>query len=227
MYGGDSMYLSPYDKDAIYDFLSAKTTYDVDIFLKDKSDYQIYQIYNRIKTALVKYPTDIIEHLSSHPEAKPRYTLEELQNMPYNKLSELREKFGIKKGKKVTNTTIQPEAFKGALNIIEDKRTDELCADIIIQNSQHESILSISEVNTMYGEEWDNKFLENQGIVLEDVIKPPKKRLDREDIRLAKIDKIISSRLLIVGEIPSFEQLYSYNPSQLNKAYKLAKKAKP
>lgn len=220
------MYLSSNDKNTIHNFFSTRTTYDVDFFLNGKSDDQIYNIYNRIKDALVRYPNEIAFYLDSHPEAQPRYTLEELQKMTYNKLSELREKFKIRKGKKVTGTTIQNKAYEDALNVIKSKSTAELCVDLITQATESELILSSSEVNKIYGKDWDMDFLEEHGIVLEDAMTHLKSETDPEQVRLDKIDEIISSGLLINGQKPTFEQLYSFNSRQLNRAYKLVKETK-
>lgn len=220
------MYLSSNDKKTIHNFFSTRTTYDVDLFLKDKTDNQIYNIYNRIKDALVRYPNEIASYLDSHPEAQPRYTLEELQGMTYNRLSELREKFKIRRGKKVVGATINNKAYKDALNVVKGKSTTELCAELITQDSHPELILSSSEVDKIYGEDWDMDLLEEQGIILEDAMMHLKSESDPEESRLDKIDEIISSGLLINGQKPTFEQLYAFDQSQLNRTYKLSKETK-
>lgn len=223
MYGGGSMFLNSGEKNTIYSFLSSRTTYDVNLLLSNKSDSQIYNIYSRIKDALKKYPIDIIEYLNNHPEAKPRYTLEQLQNMSYNQLSNLREKFKIRKIKKVVGTTTPALSYNNALKNIKEKSISELCASQIKLNNQ-ELILSSSEISIMYGDDWDSDFLKKQNIVLEDVAMSHPNRKSLEDIRLDKIDEIMSSHLSIKGQTPTFEELYSYDPKKLDKVYKLIKK---
>lgn len=138
----------------------------------------LYKIAHRISRCMATYPEEIYGYLKSHPE-KEQCDLQELKNMRYKELSELRQSLGIrkkrsKKAKKVTRvepveqTTLE-QAKQSLLTESVATTAKKICLSNLqddIEEEMEETFLSADEIETMYGEDLPSiETLMSQGII--------------------------------------------------------------
>lgn len=217
------MYLSSYEKQKIIQYLERYTDYDVAFLLDGKSDMQIQAMYRRIKDAMSKYPKEIFDYLSTHPLVEPRYTLEELVEMTYNELSELRANYGLKgRKKKVVKTEVASEKLVNrAKMVVQNTEAKGLIRDVLLNNacSRDEEqerdfeILSEEEIRMMYGEDLSRDELFGMGIILDTV--PRESYSDADAKRERLIDAILDEGVSIGKKKLTLDELFMMSEEDL------------
>lgn len=151
-------------------YILSVTTYEETIF-EDKSNIQIRQMRLDIESKMQRYPKEIADYLRRNPNAKPFYTYEELKQMTYNELWQIRKLFGIKSPKKVKSSEQAPKIAQKAKEVIQKTPTNALAATIITDSIEHDEIedyqfITLAEAEAMYGEDLTDEYLESRGFKL-------------------------------------------------------------
>lgn len=224
------MYLSGREKREMLNFIGKNTTYDMDLFIVGKSDAQISAIYKRIKEAMNTYPRDIYAYLQDHLEVSPRYTLDQLLNMKYNELSEIRKNFGIKKkGKKVVKQEQAPlKTTNDARSSLHGQGVRDIALSVMRGNEErqieHEEILTEEEILSMYGETMPAEQLAKLGIVLDKI--PYEVAMDEETKKIQLINDILEEELVVSGKTLSFSELLMLSEEEIFSLYAIVQSIK-
>ena len=218
------MKLSDAEYRNIIDYLEKHTTYDIGL-LAAKDDAQLYNMKKRIEECMEKYPKEIAAYYNSHPEAKPRYSLEELKKMTYNELGKIRKSLKIRASKKkVTSSEPAGNVADKARQTIQDTPTNQVVATIIESNNEHEEekdyeFITYKEAIQMYGPDITVEYLESRGYKLYD---EPENMRDYEVDKIYLIDAIEQLGITIKGMTLTTEYLLSLNISELETLYNIA-----
>lgn len=226
------MYLSSHEKREMINFIAQNTTYDMNLFMSGKTDAQINAIYKRIKEAIETYPKEIYEYLQAHKEATPRYTLEQLLNMKYNELSEIRRNLKIKKkGKKVVKQEQVPlKTVESAHGILDSASVKDVALSVIRSNAlasrqiEHEEILTEEEIIEMYGESMSAEQLAKLGIILDKV--PFDSEVEIEEKKYQVINDLLEADIVISGKTLSFSELLMLSEEEIYSLHEIVQTIK-
>lgn len=218
------MTLSDYEYRKIIDYLEEHTTYDIGD-LVTKSDHQLYAMKKRISEAMITYPREIYNYYMSHPTYTPRYTLEQLRQMKYNELSEIRQTLKIRKPSKVKSATPSIDTAAKAKETIKSQTTTETVKNIITSNfaqdeKEHDelSFITRAEAIAMYGEDISDEYLEARGFKLYEPFTQPES--DAEE-RYILIDEIGELDISLKGVKLTPADLIKFETEELHYLYHL------
>lgn len=207
----------------IIDYLEANTTYDIGELVA-KSDGQLYNMKKRIEAAMYNYPLEILAYYQAHPTHSPRYTLEQLKNMKYNQLSEIRQSLKIRKSNKVKSSIPAEGVAAKARETIKEEPTSEVVKDIVRSNQEQIEIepeeeyqfITKVEAVAMYGDDISDEFLEARGLKLYE----PIGRTYNDDVeRYSLIDAINQLEISLKGIHLTTQDLLSLETDELHYLY--------
>ena len=195
-----------------------KTIYEI-----AQNDYKLFNMTQRINDCLDRYPKEIIKYLEEHPEVQERYTLEELRNMTYNDLVDIRKRFKIrKKSKKIVKATIAPEVAKKAREAIKENHALEKTI-VLSALSEPEDIefLTPEEIEMMYPGSglYSDEELHSLGVAREN--SHDHREVDPNAYYI-KIATIVDSGLMVDGKTPTLQECYDMPVAEVERLYKLA-----
>lgn len=191
------------------------------------SDNELYSKYKRVSYGIEKFPYELDAYFKSHPGINPKYSLDELLRMKIEDLEELRNRFGLGKRKKVTQTVHDGQLTFDAITALDKQTTKETITNIITNNQEPDNerelqILTPKELAMMYGEEeLSPEELAARGYISDEI---REQKDNEESIRYDKIIEIYETGLFIGGTQVELEELLNIGKEELEFLYSLTKK---
>ena len=177
-----------------------------------------------------KHLSEVISYFREHPEITNRPTEEEIFELSDIELEKLRKKFKItSKTQKVINIEPALEAATKAREILRQKETSQLAAEIIVNSEPEEyerddyQFITLHEAQFMYGEDISDEFLERQGYKLyEPIGRSYSDTTERDELIAALLDEDIT----INGELVDLDKLLKLDLEDLHYLYYVSTKIK-
>lgn len=187
---------------------------------------EILKKENRYK----KHLSEVISYFREHPEITKRPTEEEIFELSDIELEKLRKKFKItSKTQRVINIEPALEVATKAREILKQKETSQLAAEIIVNSDEEEyerddyQFITLHEAQFMYGEDIDDEFLERQGYKLyEPIGRSYSNTTERDELIAAILDEDIT----INGELVDLDKLLKLDLEDLHYLYYVSTKIK-
>ncbi len=213
-----------FNREFMIDYILRVTDYTMsDIDRSAKNFGQLCQMYRRISKCMSEYPEEIYNYYIIN-NIPPEYTLEELYEMKYQELSDIRKDLGIvKKGKKVTAVEPAEGLAENAQMTIADLLIDiekQPKPPIEPEYEPQEQFLTQSEIESMYGPDYSNHELVKMGIHPEGY-EPDAEKQKEEEIYLM-IGTIVDLHVTIAGHELTYEECYKMQEYQIKALYDIA-----
>ena len=218
------MQLSDSERSYYIDYLMSHTTYSRETINGiAEDDYKLFNMANRIKECMDRYPKEIFSYLIDHPEVEEQYTLDELKKMKYNDLVELRKLFKIrKKSKKIVSAKIIPEvAAKARKAAKANPRLEQTIILNTLPEVEDLAFLTPDEIETMYPGSglYSDEELRNLGIVRENAHE--QQEIDPTDYYI-KIATIVESGITVDGNPLTLDDCYNMPVKEVERLYQIA-----
>lgn len=213
-----------FNSEFMIDYLLRVTDYTITDINKSARNYgQLCQMYRRISKCMSEYPNEIYNYYLSH-NVPPEYTLEELYEMKYQELSDIRKKLGLaKKGKKVMN--VEPvkklaESTQMTIADLLENIEEPEKPDAQSEYEPQEQFLTPAEIECMYGSDYSNHELIKMGIRPEGY-HPDAEKQKEEEIYLM-IGTIVDLHITIAGHELTYEDCYKMDEYKIKVLYEIA-----
>lgn len=176
-----------------------------------------------------KHLSEVISYFRAHPEIQNHPTEFEIIELSPIELEKLRSRFKItSKTQKVVNIEQALEAAQKARELLREKETAQLAADIIVNSAEEfeyerddYQFITLQEAHLMYGDEISDEFLESQGYKLyEPIGRNYSETTERDEL----IGALISSEITINNKPVDYETLLKLDLEELHYLYYVSTK---